>query len=203
MYLDEAKGKPLQNLWTDIPRIANTSPERLGYPTQKPLALLERIIKASSDPDSVVLDPFCGCATALVAAEMHVRQWIGIDLSEKAVQLVVNRLRDQHGMFGEVVHRTDVPKRNDTLQVMHTYRERKHILFGQQEGVCMGCKYPFEYRHFEVDHIVPTSKGGPDHIENLQLLCGHCNKIKGDRSMEYLVARLNENEFLTTQTVHA
>ena len=87
-YLDEAEGKPLQNIWTDGSRIGNTSSERIGYPTQKPLALLERIIKASSNEGDVVLDPFCGCATACVTAENLGRRWIGIDILPKAVELV-------------------------------------------------------------------------------------------------------------------
>ena len=83
----------LQDIWADIGPISSRSKERIGYPTQKPLALLERIIKASSNEGDVVLDPFCGCATALVAAETLNRQWIGIDLSSLAVQLVLSRLQ--------------------------------------------------------------------------------------------------------------
>ena len=96
-YLDETEGKPLQNVWTDVPRIGNTSSERIGYPTQKPLALLERIVKTSSHEGDVVLDPFCGCATACVAAENLGRRWIGIDISPKAVELVNMRLQQSMG----------------------------------------------------------------------------------------------------------
>ena len=87
-YLDESPGKRLQNVWTDVPRIPNTSAERLGYPTQKPLALLERIILASSNPGDVVLDPFCGCGTAIEAAHKLKRQWVGIDISSFAIDLI-------------------------------------------------------------------------------------------------------------------
>jgi len=97
VYLDEAPGQRLQNIWTDIGRIPNTSRERTGYPTQKPLALLERIIKASTNPGDMVLDPFAGCATACVAAEKLDRCWVGIDLSPKAVELVNERLRREMG----------------------------------------------------------------------------------------------------------
>jgi DNA modification methylase len=93
-YLDEMPGKALQSVWIDIPRIGNTSSERLGYPTQKPLALLDRIIKSSSNPNDVVLDAFCGCGTALVAAENLGRQWIGIDISPTACRVMAKRLRD-------------------------------------------------------------------------------------------------------------
>ena len=89
------------------------SQEKTGYPTQKPLALLDRIISASSNPGDMVLDPFCGCATALVAAETLGRRWAGIDLSPLAVRLVGQRLRDQHGVFGQITARDDVPKRTD------------------------------------------------------------------------------------------
>ncbi len=93
-YLDEMPGKALQSVWIDIPRIANTSSERLGYPTQKPLVLLDRIIKSSSNPNDIVLDAFCGCGTALVAAENLGRQWIGIDVSPTACRVMAKRLRD-------------------------------------------------------------------------------------------------------------
>jgi len=97
VYLDEKEGKFLQSIWTDIPRIPNTSPERLGYPTQKPEALLERIIAASSKEDDVVLDPFCGCGTAVAAAEKLKRRWIGIDITHLAIGLIKSRLRDAFG----------------------------------------------------------------------------------------------------------
>ncbi len=93
-YLDENKGAPLQALWDDISPINSQAAERLGYPTQKPLALLERIIKASSNEGDVVLDPFCGCGTAVHAAEKLHRQWIGIDITHLAISLIEKRLKD-------------------------------------------------------------------------------------------------------------
>jgi hypothetical protein len=93
-YLDEAKGMPLQSVWTDIRPLINFGNEALGYPTQKPVALLERIIKASSNENDIVLDAFCGCGTALVAAENLKRQWIGIDVSPTACRVMAKRLRD-------------------------------------------------------------------------------------------------------------
>ncbi|MCX5634573.1 MAG: DNA methyltransferase [Planctomycetota bacterium] len=97
-FLDEDKGMPLDNIWTDIPAIGSQSSERLGYPTQKPLALLDRIIKASSNENDIVLDAFCGCGTALVAAENLNRQWIGIDISPTACRVMAKRMRDVCGM---------------------------------------------------------------------------------------------------------
>lgn len=92
-YLDEMPGVPLQNLWTDLPVLNNRSKEALGYQTQKPLALLERIINASSKPGDIVLDPFCGCGTAIEAAQKLGRQWIGIDITALAIDVVEKRLR--------------------------------------------------------------------------------------------------------------
>jgi site-specific DNA-methyltransferase (adenine-specific) len=93
-YLDESKGTPLQSVWDDLPPVNSQAKEALGYPTQKPVALLERIIKASSNPNDVILDAFCGCGTALVAAEQLNRQWIGIDVSPTACRVMGKRLKD-------------------------------------------------------------------------------------------------------------
>ncbi len=93
-YADELRGMPIQNLWDDIEQLGAHDAERLGYPTQKPLALLERIINASSREGELVLDPFCGCGTAIHAAEKLKRQWLGIDITHLAISLVEKRLRD-------------------------------------------------------------------------------------------------------------
>jgi DNA modification methylase len=102
-YLDEMPGVPLQDLWWDIPPISAQARERLGYPTQKPLALLERIIQASSNPGDLVLDPFCGCGTTIDAAEKLGRKWIGIDITQLATSLIKNRLRDTYGDKIEII----------------------------------------------------------------------------------------------------
>jgi adenine specific DNA methylase Mod len=96
-YLDEMRGIPLQDLWTDIKPVGAQAAERLGYPTQKPQALLERIIEASSNPEDVVLDPFCGCGTTIHAAQKLGRQWIGIDVTYLAINLIKRRLKDAFG----------------------------------------------------------------------------------------------------------
>ena len=93
-YADKSPGVPLQTIWNDIRPLHNLSAERLGYPTQKPLPLLERIIKTSSNENDIVLDAFCGCGTALVAAQNLNRQWIGIDVSPTACRVMAKRLRD-------------------------------------------------------------------------------------------------------------
>ena len=186
-YLDDSSGRTITNDWSDIKQAAGT--EAIGYPTQKPLALLDRILKASSNEGDVVLDPFAGCATACVAAERLKRQWIGIDLSSLAAKLVKSRLYKEMGLWYDVVHRTDIPRRTDLGELPH-YRTHKHTLFGKQEGRCAGCLTAFPFRNFTVDHIVPRSKGGHDHLDNLQLLCNACNSQKGSRSQEEFLAGL-------------
>ena len=192
-YLDEANPEmPAQATWTDIQPIGAQSRERTGYPTQKPLALLERIVRASSNPGDVVLDPFCGCATACIAAEKLERQWLGIDLSPNALIQVGNRMQKELGLFSTVVtHRTDIPTRTD-LGKVPPYRTQKHTLFGKFEGICQGCRISFPFRNMTIDHIVPVSRGGTDHIDNLQLLCGACNSVKGNGTNEEFLVRLRE-----------
>jgi len=92
-YLDEQAGAVLGDVWADISQLRGTTAERMGYPTQKPLALLERIIQASSNPGDMVLDPFCGCGTTVAAAQKLDRQWIGIDITHLAIGLMRQRLK--------------------------------------------------------------------------------------------------------------
>ena len=194
-YAEALAGRRVNDVFDDIPPVNSQAQERTGYPTQKPLALLDRIIAASSNPGEVVLDPFCGCATACVSAESLGRQWIGIDLSPVAATLVESRLHDQFGIFAEIHHRTDVPRRTD-LGELPNYRTHKHHLFGVQEGRCAGCRMVFPFRNFDVDHVIAQSKGGSDHRENLQLLCPACNRLKGTGSQAALIAKLKERRLL-------
>lgn len=96
-YLDEQRGKPLGDVWSDIPPLNSQAQERLGFPTQKPEALLERVISLACPEDGVVLDPFCGCGTTVAAAEKLHRRWIGIDITHLAITLIKHRLRDTYG----------------------------------------------------------------------------------------------------------
>ncbi len=181
-YRPNPLGKRCHDVWR-IPTINNMAKERTGYPTQKPLALLDRIIKASSNEGDIVLDPFCGCATALVAADRLNRKWLGIDLSELAIKLVNDRITQDRGrLWGGVNALTEPPIRTD-LGKLPNYRTHRHRLYGEQEGMCPGCDMYFPFRVMEVDHILPRAKGGTDHPDNLQLLCSGCNRSKGDKTM--------------------
>jgi site-specific DNA-methyltransferase (adenine-specific) len=105
-YADELRGMPIQNLWTDIPEINSQAQERLGYPTQKPLALLERMVLASSKEGDTIFDPFCGCGTAIHAAQKLRREWTGIDITHLAISLIEKRLKDAFPGIQYEVHGT-------------------------------------------------------------------------------------------------
>jgi len=134
-YLDEMPGVPLQDVWTDIPPISAQAKERLGYPTQKPLTLLERIIQSSSNEGDVVLDPFCGCGTAVHAAEKLGRQWIGIDITCLAIGLIERRLKDAFPGIAFDVHGT--PK---TLQDAVDLAERDKYQFQWWAASAVGAR---------------------------------------------------------------
>ena len=192
-YLESVRGQIPSNSWDDILNVQAKSKESTGYPTQKPLALMERIIKASSNSGDLVLDPFCGCATTCVAAEKLERRWVGIDISDRAYDLVKTRLKKEvpPDLFrGEPIFRKDTPKRTDIEYKRQPTKEDKQLLYGRQDGKCKGCLTNFSIRNLEIDHIIPQSQGGGHELENLQLLCGYCNRMKGSRPMEYLMARL-------------
>jgi len=186
-----------------LPTMASTDKERTGYPTQKPLALYERIIKASSNEGDIVLDPFAGCATTCVAAERLGRQWVGIDLWEKAHEVVVNRLRKEVGLFGDVTFTDELPERTDDGEVavegfdvptdynikkepwqrlgrtamFNALKEAQSITPGK--CLCAGCGRELEPPYMELDHISPQSDRGKNYITNRILLCRPCNNRKG------------------------
>jgi site-specific DNA-methyltransferase (adenine-specific) len=190
--IDE-KGVRENDVWLDIQLLNSQSKERTGYPTQKPLALLQRIISASSNEGDIVLDPFCGCATTCVAAQQLGRKWIGIDIEKQAVSILVDRLSDDAGLFKDFVNITAVPQRTD-IKLEKPSQSVKERLHKQQDGLCNACGTAFDIRNLEIDHIIPKAKGGGDYYENYQLLCSSCNRIKGDRPMEYLRLKIKTRE---------
>ena len=187
------EGGKLPEDWWDIPMLKGNSRESTGYPTQKPLALLKRIILASSDVGDIVMDPFCGCATTCVAAQQLDRKWIGIDIEKQPVKILIDRLSDDAGLFKDFVATDQIPKRSDIKEVLPS-ESVKQRLYKQQEGKCNACGREFEIWNLEIDHIIPSSKGGGDYYENYQLLCSSCNRIKGDRPMEYLRLKIETRE---------
>ena len=207
VYRSSANRPPIGDVWA-VPILNPMAKERTGYPTQKPLALYERIIKASSNPGDIVLDPFSGCATTPIAAERLGRQWVGMDLWDKAHKVVLQRLESEglavpegNGSnlitFGDVYYCTEPPKRTDngnSIQILTTptgRREQRYLKPRTQHGRlladvgarCQGCgnDYSFDPRVLEVDHKMPRADGGTDAYENLTLLCPPCNKLKRDR----------------------
>jgi len=207
-YLESNPGQAPSALWTDINPVGAHARERTGWRTQKPVALLERIIKASSNPGDLVLDPFCGCATACIAAEMLGRRWIGIDIAPQAADVLRDRARrelqipldDGNGSGWEdwtPSIRTEPASRTDLTLVHPTdLNAEKKLLYASQQGRCIGCEYELPPHVLTIDHITPRSKGGLDARGNLQLLCHTCNAVKGNRSMEYLRTQLRQRGIL-------
>ena len=209
VYKPDPRGKVVEDWWRNIPRPYGK--EHTGYPTQKPLALYERIVKASSKPGDMILDPFCGCATTPVAAERLGRQWVGMDNWTGAYQMVLDRL-EKEGLaskgarrkgqqtltFGDIKELTEPPKRTDSgetaaplvlrmpsarAKALPPPRTHHGRLVVDISPLCQGCgaDYNFDPRVLEVDHINPRSQGGSDAYDNLTLLCPPCNKEKRDR----------------------
>ncbi|MDR1787822.1 MAG: HNH endonuclease [Treponema sp.] len=197
---DNVREKSMRDVW-DISILNSQSKERTGYPTQKPLALLHRIVKASSNEGDIVLDPFCGCATTCVAAQQLGRKWIGIDIEKQPVKILIDRLSDDAGMFKDFIATDKLPVRTDIQAIAPDSKSVKERLYREQNGLCNGCGHEFDIWNLEIDHIVPKSKGGGSYYENYQLLCGACNKKKGDRPMEYLRMQIETREKLLKQRI--
>jgi len=192
--IDE-KGVRENDVWVDIQLLNSQSKERTGYPTPKPLNFLHRIIKASSNEGDIVLDPFCGCTTTCVAAQQLGRKWIGIDIENQAVKILIERLNSYPCWFEDFANTTLIPQRTDIITELPTVSD-KECLYKEQNGLCNACGTKFALLNLEIDHIISKAKGGGDYYGNYQLLCGSCNKIKGDRPMEYLRLKIKTREAL-------
>ncbi len=203
-YEDEGQGIAIQDIITDIVPIGAHANERTGWKTQKPVALLERIINASSNPGDMVLDPFCGCATACIAAEKLGRRWIGIDKLPQTATVLTDRAKRElqipmsengddpawQNWTPNVM--TTAPRRTDlALRGFTDPRADKELLYACQQQKCAGCEYDLPLHVLTIDHKTPRSKGGREELDNLQLLCHTCNAIKGNRSIEYLKQQLH------------
>ena len=218
----EQLGRPLKDYWIDINFIHPRSKERVGWPTQKPLTLYERIIEASSNEDNIVLDPFAGCATTCIAAERLNRQWVGMDIWENAKTVILRRLereglitKESNGLHQQLFAKDiyfikDAPERTDNgdeaapfLRVKQRVKEPDgprwtraqmydHLL-EQHGSKCQGCDRAFDDpRYLELDHNTPRSDGGLNHISNRVLLCGPCNKLKSNQYTLSGLRRLNK-----------
>ena len=208
---DLERGASMPDWWTDINSLQTWSKERTGYPTQKPLELYERIVRASTNREDVVLDPFAGCATTCVAAERLGRQWVGIDLWDKAHDVVLERL-EKEGLanpqggdttlsFADIIYITEPPVRDDQLDIRavphletpmgkrvpgrESSRQKAEIkgrLLDEFGYQCAGCDRVFDHPDYlEVDHQIPRRDGGGDEYENRMLLCSPCNRRKGSK----------------------
>ena len=242
-YLADGPGVPLQDIWAyqpytkgllrgtkdEIDKDVKWIPgrdkkERTGFATQKPLGLYSRIIKASSNEGDVVLDPFCGCATTLVAAERLKRQWVGIDIWDEAHDTVIRRLqkeglegpdgsiREALPLYGKIHYSKEPPERTDDgetaapfLRVKVRFKEPEGVKMSRKEMkdklvkehgmLCQGCYREFDDpRYLQLDHNTPRSSGGINHISNRILLCGPCNIAKSNIYTLEGLRKLNKNE---------
>ena len=218
-----SRGKIPETWWAQAPGnglcIVARGRENTGYPTQKPLALYQRFIRASSNPGDIVFDPFAGCATTPVAAELEDRQWIAADLWEGTKDLVRERLEglelgEQRALaFRDVTVRTEPLVRDDDGEtsspalkpVKGVKREptakRKELLAAliAEHGMqCQGCGRVFDHEaYLEIDHILPRSDGGTNDLSNRTLLCRPCNGRKSNQlTLSGLRRRNKQDGFL-------
>ena len=202
---------------SDVRWLSTTDLERTGYPTQKPLALYERMIKASSNPGDWVLDPFAGCATTCVAAEKLERNWVGIDIWDGAIGQVRKRLEENKQLLADpdpqVLYLTKSPERTDDNEVAAPFLRLKlqrplerwqrlnhkeiveHLVAAQASMnmvICGGCGRVLEREFLHLDHINPRAQGGANDITNRILLCYPCNSRKGAKLT--LIGLMSENK---------
>ena len=200
-----SRGKVPEDWWSEYAIVARQKSiaqggERTGWATQKPVALYERIILASSNAGDIVFDPFAGCSTTLVAAEKHGRRWVGCDIDATAEGVVRDRLMDSRQVTNPVEDvqmlkqppvRTDTADEPPPVLTLKPARPRERhysrselldILLARDGGVCQGCGFvPPRADYLEIDHKQPRSEGGSNAPANRVLLCSPCNRAKSDR----------------------
>ena len=221
-YIDEPlKGSPIPDVW-EIAALNGQAKERTGAPDQKPTALYERIVAASSNPDDMVLDPFCGCATTLIAAQNLGRRWVGVDRREDAAYHVANRLLGlginvdefrarQPALMPQLQGTCEIryapPERTDegetAPQLEPVFRKRKPAtmrrwemlgILTEQWGLrCWGCGFePPTVEYLDLDHIFPDSEGGSNELDNRSPLCAPCNRRKSNTMTLTALRRINK-----------
>ena len=210
----DSKGKVVEDWWHNITPVGRIAKERVGYPTQKPLALYKRMIQASSNPGDMVLDPFAGCATTCVAAEQLGRQWIGIDIGEESGGVIRDRLEREvsESMAWNDIVRTPktAPERTDDgkpaapelfLEPSKPNGKRLSVpearaALARRDGLrCRGCGWEPPYLDFmHVDHKKPKKLKGKESMLNFTLLCEPCNRKKSYKMTldELQLARIEE-----------
>ena len=204
----------------EISRLQSTANERCkGWTTQKPLRLYSRLVKACTKADDLVIDPFCGCSTTLIAAENAGCRWIGMDinpdrialLNEQFEKLAIQDLWKGKVHIKEIKSKRDLPKRKDNKPSKKKMEELKDQLAMKQTKsknyhYCEICGHPFPYDYLEIDHIHPKADGGGWELHNLQLLCSRCNRRKGSTKTNEQVRKELEAEgllFHQRAAVHA
>ncbi|MGI9298557.1 MAG: DNA methyltransferase [Gammaproteobacteria bacterium] len=206
-YVGGSATKTPESVWK-FPAVKRNSRESTGWATQKPLALLERIIKASSNKGDVVLDPFCGCATACVAAERLGRRWIGIDQHPAVGAIMEKRIKKDTQLAPEwggvkiidARKTANLPRRSGVREIDKTDPEVKRAFYDEQNGECKSSKWclsgggKINIRLLDYDRIDPGKRGGYYTPENVQLLCGACNSAKGAKTWTQFIGELKERK---------
>ncbi len=181
-YLDEQPGKPRDDIWDDVVQV---EPSELDWDTRKPLDLYRRLVECGTDEGDVVLDPFAGCATSCVAAELLDRQWVGIDIDPVAEEATYIRLREATGLnmlnqpvtVRKTLRRSDVPSVSD--------QKLRDALWNRQGRLCANPYCDSENLRkvdLHLDHRIPKVRGGEDGVMNRIGLCGNCNSRKGRKA---------------------
>ena len=188
------RGKIPEDYWVDINPCTRNSSERTGWATQKPVALYERIIKASSNPGDVVFDPFCGCSTTMIAAHNLGRKWIGCDIDEKASEVLDERMAMATLHQERATPKKHPPTRKDIKQPSD--KEMRVMIHSRQDGRCRNpyCKHDLRVVDMELDHFIAKSRGGDDALHNRIGLCSTCNRRKGKKSWDEFQHRERERQ---------